>query len=135
MPRRRLNDFLDAIGRRFDLPGLRAQATPGAGVMLENGDAVYFRENGSVDTFDLYFRIGVPPAAQHHPDLIGSITANCFAADAHAPARLVAQAQDCLLFGVTNIEYDGIAEGAQSRLDVGFSEYRTLIEFLRHEVH
>ncbi|WP_157122946.1 hypothetical protein [Pandoraea vervacti] len=135
MPQRRLNDFLDAIARRFQLDGLQARETPGAGVTLENGDAVYFRANGTLDTFDLYFRIALPPAARHHADLVAVITANCFSADTSARTLFMPAAQDCVLFGVTDIGYDDTAEHAARRLDGCFSEYQTLIAFLRSEVH
>ncbi|VVE63354.1 hypothetical protein PCA31118_01232 [Pandoraea captiosa] len=135
MPQRRLNDFLDALSRRFQLHDLQARDTPGAGVTLENGDAVYFRANGTLDTFDLYFRIALPPAARHHADLIPWITTNCFSGNTPARTLFMPAAQDCVLFGITDFEYDATAESAASRLDRCFSEYQTLIAFLRSEVH
>ncbi|VVD79422.1 hypothetical protein [Pandoraea anhela] len=135
MSQRRLNDFLDVMGRRFGLPRLQSQASPGAGITLENGDAVYFRSNGTLDSFDLYFRIDVPPSMLNQPDLIHLIIKNCFSGDKPPPVLFIQEREGFLLFGLTDIEYGESPETSEHRINVCFSEYITLIEFLRNEVH
>lgn len=135
MPQRRLNDFLDVIGHRFNLRDLRARTCPGAGVTLENGDAVYFRANGTVDTFDLYFRIDLPPVMRRRSDLTQSILKNCFSRDTYPPTLFVPEPGENLMFGLLGVEYDAVRENDSHRVEVCFVEYRKLVEFLRNEVH
>ncbi|MFJ2994426.1 hypothetical protein [Pandoraea sp. NPDC087047] len=135
MSQRRLNDFLDAFGRRNGLSGLQARTSPGAGVTLENGDAIYFRANDSVDTFDVYFRIDVPPAMLSRPELINLIIKNCISGDICPPTLFISEPEGFLLFGLTDIEYGDTPENSENRINACFSEYRNLVKFLRNEVN
>ncbi|MCI3207194.1 MULTISPECIES: hypothetical protein [Pandoraea] len=135
LSQRRLNDFLDVLGQRFGLSGLQSRDVPGAGVTLENGDMAYFRSNGTLDTFDLYFRIDIPPSMSGRADLIPSITRHCFSGDEPLALLSVQAPEGILLFGCREIEYGAMPDASARRLDACFSDYTTLIGFLRNEVH
>ncbi|VVE69606.1 hypothetical protein PAN31117_03385 [Pandoraea anapnoica] len=135
MPQRRLNGILDTISHRFNLHGLQAQALPGAGVTLENGDALYFRANETVDTFDVYFRVDVPPAMLGRQNLIQLIRENCFSDNTPSPVLFIEAEEEILLFGFTGIEYDDMHADAERHINYFFSEYRNLVKFLRNEVY
>lgn len=135
MPQRRLNEILDVISQRFGLHGLQAQALPGAGITLENGDALYFRANESVDTFDVYFRVDVPPAMLGRPHLIHLISENCFSDITRPPMISVEATERILLLGFSGIDYEDIHRDAEVHINGLFSEYRKLVQFLRNEAY
>ncbi|VVD83848.1 hypothetical protein PAQ31011_01253 [Pandoraea aquatica] len=135
MPQRQLNEMLDVISHRFGLHGLQAQASPGAGITLDNGDALYFRANETVDTFDVYFRVDVPPAVLIQPHLIHLISENCFSDITRSPMLFIEETEGILLLGFTDVDYEDIHKDAEGNIDVFFSEYRKLVQFLRNEVY
>ncbi|AKC68932.1 hypothetical protein [Pandoraea oxalativorans] len=135
MPQRRLNELLDVISRRFGLHGLQAQAFPGAGITLENGDALYFRANESVETFDVYFRVDIPPAMLGQPHPIQLISENCFSDITRPPMISIEATEGILLLGFSGIDYEDIHKDAEGTIDSLFSEYRKLVQFLRNEVY
>lgn len=135
MPQRRLNEILDVISQRFGLHGLRAQALPGAGITLENGDALYFRADDSVDTFNVYFRVDVPPAMLGRSNLIQLISEYCFSDITRPPMIFIEATEGILLLGFSGIDYEHIHKDAEGQINGFFSEYRKLVEFLRNEVY
>jgi len=135
MPQRRLNEILDVISQRFGLHGLQAQALPGAGITLENGDALYFRANESIETFDVYFRVDVPPAMLVQSHLIHLISENCFSDITRPPMIFIEATEGILLLGFSGIDYENIHKDAEGQINGLFSVYRKLVQFLRNEVY